>query len=287
MRKIFKRVLLTIVFGIISLFLAGCISFLISNILPGDRVLPYLPEGHIDPALYDEMYRRLGLDRPWFEQLFRYLGAMFAGDWGQSLSISRGMSVFELISVRVLPTLLLLLVPLIIGMILGFFFGNFSQKYNSKKELKMIEILSLLGFIIPIITLILSFQFALTTLNPISDLILIWMALTISIMGLSILLSRLYLVKRKMLSKKHSNLIFIIIVGICYGIVYALLIQTEIMFSFEGLGKILLQALNSTDYYVINTVIFLMLFTLPIFIIFSLFSFFVFGKIKSHYKLKQ
>jgi len=275
MKKTVKRVLMTLGLGTLSFIVASTVSFLISQVLPGDPVLAYLPQGHVSPAMYDEMKHHLGLDQPFFIQLLRYIGDMIVGYWKISLNISQGMPVFELVIDRIPSTLLLLLIPLILGFVLGFILGNFSTRFNTRTGEKVVRILSLLGFAIPIILLTLSFQFF-----PIKNMVFLWIMLTISHMSLTVTLVRIYLEKRSKPSKKRSNTLFVLILGLGYGIMYLFFIQIEIMFSFGGIGELLLQALSSTDYWVSNAVIFSILFSAPIFIILSLFSFFLFGKIK-------
>jgi len=88
-------------------------------------------------------------------------------------------------------------------------------------------------------------------------------------------------------SEKRSTRVFKLLVGLSYGIVLAFLIQTEIMFSFDGIGDLFLQAISSADYYVINAIIFLTLISFPIFIMLTLLLFFLFGKLRNLYVLKQ
>ena len=117
---------------------------------------------------------------------------------------------------------------------------------------------------------------------------LLWIALTISITALTTFLVRIYLVfLTKEALEKHSTIVFKLLVGFSYGIVLAFLMQTEIMFSFEGIGDLFLQAISSADYYIMNVIIFLTLISFPIFIMLSLFLFFLFGKIKNRYILRQ
>jgi ABC-type dipeptide/oligopeptide/nickel transport system permease component len=288
MRKIIKKVILTLVVEFAFLFLAMIISFLISRVLPGDPVLPYLPSGSVSPELYDAVRHMLGLDQPIIEQFFRYIGDMLTGAWGFSFSISRGYPVFSLIMERIPPTIYLLVLPLILGLFLGFILGNHSVKDKSIIGNRTVQIVSLLGFALPIITLAILFQFFLSFINPLFDLVLLWIALSISITALTTLLVRIYLINlTKEASEKHSTIAFILLVGFSYGIVLAFLIQTEIMFSFEGIGDLFLQAISSADYYVMNVIIFLTLISFPIFIMLSLFLFFLFGKVKNHYILRQ
>jgi ABC-type dipeptide/oligopeptide/nickel transport system permease component len=288
MRKIIKKVILTLVVELAFLFLAMIISFLISRVLPGDPVLAYLPEGPVSQEQIDAVRHMLGLDKPIIEQFFRYIGDMLTGAWSWSLSISRGYPVFSLIMERIPPTIYLLVLPLILGLFLGFILGNHSVKVKSRIGNRTVQIVSLLGFALPIITLAILFQFFLSFINPLFDLVLLWIILSISITAITILLVRLYLINlSKEASVKHSTNVFKLLVGFSYGIVLAFLIQTEIMFSFDGIGDLFLQAISSGDYYVINAIVFLTLISFPIFIMLSLFSFFLFGKLKKSYILKQ
>lgn len=282
MKKNIKRVFMTLVLGTLSLIIVSIVSFLISRVLPGDPLLPYLP-GSVTPEQYDAIRHMLGFDKPIIEQFFRYIGDMVTGNWGHSLSIFRGASVYSLIMDRIPSTLYFLIIPIILGFVLGFILGNYSIKFTTRTGERVVQILSLLGFAMPIILLTLSFQYF-----PIYNLVFLWISLTISHMVLTIILVRIYLKKSsKDASEKRSNILFVLIVGVSYGIIYTFFIQIEIMFSFGGIGELLLQAFSTADYYVINVIIFLILFSAPIFIILSLFSFFLFGKVKKRLTDKQ
>ena len=288
MRKIIKKVLLTLVIELASLFFAAILSFFISRVLPGDPVLAYLPEGSPSPEMIADFRHMLGLDQPIIVQFFRYIGDMLTGNWGFSLNISRGYSVYELIMERIPSTLTLLILPLILGLFLGFILGNYSTKIESRKGVTTVQTLSILGFAIPIITLAILFQFFLSFINPLFDLVLLWIILSISITAITILLVRMYLINlSKEPSEKQPTKVFILLVGLSYGIVLAFLLQTEIMFSFNGIGDLFLQALSSVDYYVLNTIVFFTLTSFPIFIVSILFIFFLFGKLKRKNFLKQ
>ena len=287
MRKITKKIILTLVLELASLIIAAILSFIISRLIPADPVLPYLP-GLPSPEMIADFRHMLGLDQPIIVQFFRYAGDMLTGNWGLSLNISRGYPVYELIMERIPSTLTLLILPLILGLFLGFILGNYSTKIESRKGVTTVQTLSILGFAIPIITLAILFQFFLSFINPLFDLVLLWIILSISITAITILLVRMYLINlSKEPSEKQPTKVFILLVGLSYGIVLAFLLQTEIMFSFNGIGDLFLQALSSVDYYVLNTIVFFTLTSFPIFIVSILFIFFLFGKLKRKNILKQ
>lgn len=296
MRKIIKKVILTLVLELAFLFVAIIISFLISRVLPGDPVLPYLPEGPWDQNMYDSIYRQLGFDQPIVIQFFRYVLNMVGGDWGRSLSISSRTPAFSLIMERMLPTIYLTVLPLILSLLLGFLLGNHSIKVKSRIGNRTVQIVTLLGFALPILMVTMLFQFFFSPfflspiifINPVFDLVFLWIAPTISITAITTLLVRIYLINlTKESLEKHSTIRFNLLVVFSYGIVLAFLMQTGIMYSFEGIGDLFLQAIRSADYYVINGIIFLTLISFPIFIMLILLSFFQFGKVKKRHILRQ
>ena len=278
MKKTIKRILITLSLGFISLIIIGAISFIISRWLPGDPVLSYLPEGTFTWEEYEAIRHQLGLDLPIVIQYFIYLFKMISGAWGYSISISPNTPIFLLIIESIPKTVFLLILPILLGLILGFLLGNYSLKFDSRKENRIIQVISILGFAIPIALLTFSYQIFLIFGTPVVELVILWIPLTISIMALTIILSRMYLINlSKVEAEKRSSIIFILLIGIAYGILYAFLIRIEMTYSFGGIGDLLYQALVFSDYYVINGIIFLFLGCLPVFIIFVLFSFYLLG----------
>jgi len=89
LRFVIKRILILIpvLFGI------SIILFAINRILPGDPVLAMMPMG-VRPEMFDDLYQsiylRLGLDRPLWEQYFRWIYNFFIlGDFGFSSLFNR------------------------------------------------------------------------------------------------------------------------------------------------------------------------------------------------------
>jgi peptide/nickel transport system permease protein len=100
------------------LVLAG--TFIIMRLLPGDPILMLVSKQTASssaPAQIDKLRHEYGLDKPMVAQFFDWLGGVFRGDFG--VSISNGRSVFDDI-VRRLPITLHLG---ILAMIISFFFG--------------------------------------------------------------------------------------------------------------------------------------------------------------------
>ncbi len=68
------------------------ITFTLGYFGPIDPVRAVLGEEWEDEARYAEVKKALGLDRPFLIQFLDYMGAMFGGNWGQSLSSFGGVA---------------------------------------------------------------------------------------------------------------------------------------------------------------------------------------------------
>lgn len=61
------------------------VSFAFLHLVPGDPVQLRLGE-HATPQEIAALTRELGLDRPWYDQLGAYFGALAHGDLGRSIA---------------------------------------------------------------------------------------------------------------------------------------------------------------------------------------------------------
>ncbi|CAN5508246.1 oligopeptide ABC transporter permease AppB [soil metagenome] len=92
--------------GIIVLFLVSIATFGILQAAPGDPVETMLGEGatQLTQEDYDRLLEKWGLDRPWYEQYFTWLGNFVTGDFGQSI-VRAGVPVDEIVLEAAWPTL--------------------------------------------------------------------------------------------------------------------------------------------------------------------------------------
>jgi peptide/nickel transport system permease protein len=109
----FRRILalIPVIFGVLTL------TFILSRMMPEDPVvLLLLSRGHIpsDEAIA-ALRHDLGLDLPLILQYFRYLGELFTGDWGTSVTFAPTKPVFELIGDRLPITIDLTIFSMIIA----------------------------------------------------------------------------------------------------------------------------------------------------------------------------
>ncbi len=77
------------------LFSISFITFMVGHLAPGDPVLAMMGNRH-DPKLYEQLRSQYGLDRPWYEQYAGYVTGVLQGDLGKSYRYA-GRPVWDLI----------------------------------------------------------------------------------------------------------------------------------------------------------------------------------------------
>ncbi len=135
--------LLPVLFGTLTLI------FILSKFMPGDPAYAYLPQ-NFTYAQYLVIRHWLGLDQPMIVQYFRYLGDLFTGNWGKSLSISTGQDVWSLIWERFPRTMELSIFSIIVASFLGIKAGVISAKHRNKAKDTAIRGISLVGVAMPV-----------------------------------------------------------------------------------------------------------------------------------------
>lgn len=76
---------------LVALFGVSLVTFVVTRVLPGNPV--YLLVGAMaDESTVAAITERLGLDRPIYEQYFRYMGQLLSGDMGDSLQTSKSVT---------------------------------------------------------------------------------------------------------------------------------------------------------------------------------------------------
>jgi peptide/nickel transport system permease protein len=118
-----------------------CGVYAIGN--PIDIVIP--PEA--TQEIREEAIRRLGLDRPLYEQYFIFISNLLQGDLGRSFVYN--IPVLELIGGRLPATLELVLISVVSATFLGVSLGIYSGYRPHGWLAKMIMAVSVLGFSVP------------------------------------------------------------------------------------------------------------------------------------------
>ncbi len=248
--------------------------FSLVHMIPGDPVEIMLGEG-ASTADMENLRRQLGLDRPLTVQYAQYLGGLLCGDLGTSLSY--GEPVAALIAGRLQPTLLLTAASMLVALLIALPAGVFGAvKQNSTGD-NLLTVGTLLGVSMPNFwlgpLLIILFSIQLGWL-PVSGMegpaSIILPALTMGT-GLAALLTRMVrssllevlgeeyvraarakgLPEPRVLWKhalRNALIPVLTVIGLQFGSLLTGAIITETIFSWPGLGQLLIRSINYRDF---------------------------------------
>lgn len=104
-----------------QLLIVSALVFLLVYLVPGSAAALVLGDAGASPEQIAKVEAQLGLDQPFFVRLFDWIGAAFQGDLGSSLQ--SGRPVTELIADRLPATLSLVAGGLVVAMLLGIGLG--------------------------------------------------------------------------------------------------------------------------------------------------------------------
>jgi peptide/nickel transport system permease protein len=257
-----------------SIWLILTMIFLLIHIVPGDPVEQMLgPDAQAADVLH--FRHDLGLDLPLRVQYGHYLGGLVRGNWGESYHFRE--PVFGLVFERYPATLELAVAALAVCLAIAIPAGVFSASRRGSGGDRATSVLTLLGLSIPNFALgpllILFFSVKLGWL-PVSGrgglTHLLLPAVTLG-SALAAILTRM--VRGAMLEELSSDYIrtarakglreravlfrhafpnalipIITIVGLQFGTLLAGTIVTETIFSWPGIGRLAVQAIQSRDY---------------------------------------
>jgi len=151
--------LLPVLFGVITL------TFILSRLMPGDPILAHLPK-NFSAEMYADMLEDLGLHRPILEQYIIYLGDLFTGNWGNSVSLAKGTPVWDLVLERFFRTFDIAIFSIIIAAFLGLKTGVISATNRNKPKDTVLRGFALVGVAIPVFWMGMMLQFLLAFQIP-------------------------------------------------------------------------------------------------------------------------
>ncbi len=296
LKKIFKNLIKTFIIATVILFTGLILTFILMNLLPIDPVAALLPPGFTQEQ-YQAMAHSLGYDKPLIIQFFIFLGNFFSGAWKWSSNLVLGIPVLDLLfgSGRVQRTFEVLLLPLIVGVIAGILIGLISIKTRKKWLRRIIQILNVLGYAVPVIFLVLFFQFgALMSGNlptsgfknlaypdpPLITGFRIWdsilagrwdmafdtalhyilpgLVLGFTISALTVKFVRINAVNK---AQKTSIIYNTARIALIFGLILGYAILVGWMFNLSEFGYLFVASLQSQDYYVIQACLFVVIIT--------------------------
>ena len=151
-------VMIPVLFGVLT------ITFILSRMMPGDPITARLAAAGLHSPS-DELVRQLrcqlGLCDPIIVQYFRYLGDLFTGHWGVSVSIVRNQPVWDLVMTRFPITIDLTVFSIIIASYLGTKAGVISAVHRNKTPDTIVRGLALVGVALPVFFLGMILQYTL------------------------------------------------------------------------------------------------------------------------------
>jgi peptide/nickel transport system permease protein len=248
----------------------------------GDPVAIMLPDDATQEQI-DLLRRSLGLDRPVMEQYLVYLGNLLQGDFGMSLRF-RNQPAFAITMERLPATLQLASAALLIAVLISLPAGIIAATNRNRWPDRVASTLSVLGEAMPNfwlgIMLILVFGVQLGWL-PVSGrgtpqhVILPALALGTALAALLTRLMRSSLLevlnqdyvrtatakglpRRTVLTKhalRNGLLSYVTVLGLQVASLMAGAVVTEQVFAWPGIGLLAIQAINSRDMAIIQTVV--------------------------------
>lgn len=258
------------------------ITFLILHLLPGDPIQVMLGES---AALSDQVKLRaeLGLDQPIYKQIFNSFSQIMHGDFGNS--ILTGMPIKEQIVFAMKNTYILALMALFIAITFGITGGVVAAKYRGCFLDKIIINSSLFFisiphfFLGPLLMLCLSIWLGWLPISGMdSPFSIILPALTLSLGMLAIIIkmtrncmieimdsdavrtARAKGMKEWSITIHHVFRLVLIplitIIGMQFGSLLSGAIITETLFSWDGLGLLLVNSIQMRDYPITQACIF-------------------------------
>jgi len=136
--------------GVVTIFLAVTLNFILFRIMPGDPTRAVSGDPRVDTATRLALIAKFGLDRPLFEQYFLYLYNLLKGELGISF-VQIGRPVIDIILGRkMINTIILMGSSMFIAFILGIVAGVFAAwRRGTRIDISFI-VLSLATYSMPV-----------------------------------------------------------------------------------------------------------------------------------------
>jgi len=112
---------------------ATFLAFAISLLVPGDFFDTMALNPDVRPETIENMKRNFGLDLPWWQQYFRWMGNLFRGDLG--ISFTSNQPVTNIIVRPMLNSMVLAVISIIMLYIVAIPLGVISARKQSNKRI--------------------------------------------------------------------------------------------------------------------------------------------------------
>ena len=275
----------------VTLLIISFAIFAVVEILPGDVAKQILRQNATDEALH-RIREQLDLYRPWYERYFDWVGGVFRGDWGTSYVTQ--LPISEILERRVVHSAALALFALVFGIPMAVFAGVWAGIRPDSVVDRVVSLMGMVGISLPEfvtgVMLILVLASWLDLLPPSSAMlpgetpwtrpqILVLPAITLTIVLFAYIMRmtranvmevmqssyvRTAILKgipMRQVIRRHvlpnSMLPTITIIAANMGYMLGGLIVVENVFSYPGLGQLLLWAIQKRDLPVLESLVLL------------------------------
>ena len=145
-----------------TLFIVSIISFLIMQAPPGDFLTAYIAQlaangEQVDLAQIESLRVTYGLDKPWYQQYWRWISGFFVGDFG--VSFEWNLPVKDLIGQRLALTIFISVLTIIFTWVVALVIGVYSAVYQYSLLDYFFTTIGFLGLAIPNFMLALIFMY--------------------------------------------------------------------------------------------------------------------------------
>ena len=142
---IFKRV----AYGLILMLFVVVLNFLLIRLAPGDPAVVIAGEmGGATEEMLEQIREEYGLNKPILTQLAIYIGNVASGNLGESFFFNK--PVAELISQRIGPTILLVIVAQLLSIFLGVFLGVLAARKPNGLMSAFVSVFATVGYAVPV-----------------------------------------------------------------------------------------------------------------------------------------
>ena len=265
------KLLLTSVCQIFGIFL---ITFLILHLIPGDPILVMMGESS-SLADQEKLRSELGLDKPIIEQIINSIGQLAQGNFGTSILTNMPIKPQLLDAMKNTYTLASLALGIAIffgflgGILAAKFHGSYIDRFITNVSLFFISIPHF--FLGPLLILMMSIYLGLLPVSGMeSKYAIILPALTLALGLLAVIIK---MTRNSMLEIINSDVVrtarakglgelaitlnhmfrlvlipLITIIGMQFGSLLSGAVITETIFSWDGLGRLLVTSIQTRDY---------------------------------------
>jgi ABC-type dipeptide/oligopeptide/nickel transport system permease component len=277
-----KQILTRLVLTLPVVWLVVSLVFLLIHLVPGDPILQMLGDG-ATPADIDSLRHQYGLDQPLWLQYVRYWSGVLHGDLGSSIRLHD--SVGHLIVARYPYTLTLTIAALAWALVLALPAGILAAVRRGRWVDQSLSVVSLFGLSVPgialgpLLILVFSIMFGWLPVSGASaggargSIDWRYLVLPSIAMGASLAAILTRMVRTAMLEELGHDYVrtarakglsemsvvcrhvlpnalvpIVTVVGLQFGALLAGAIVTEKIFSWPGLGRLVVDAISNRDY---------------------------------------